>query len=109
MRANEITMPPCTGTAPPQSPVPAPRGTSGSPQFARDADDRADVLRIARDHGRARQLLFAERVVGVRSEIFRLRFHRVAADRIDEACVKRRAPTGIGLHRWFLARAHAVP
>ncbi len=31
MRANETTRPPCVGTAPPQKPVPAPRGTTGAP------------------------------------------------------------------------------
>ena len=32
IRANEITTPPCVGTAPPQRPVPAPRATIGAPQ-----------------------------------------------------------------------------
>ena len=31
MRANETTSPPREGTAPPHRPVPAPRGTTGSP------------------------------------------------------------------------------
>ena len=32
IRANEITIPPRTGIAPPHSPVPAPRGAIAAPQ-----------------------------------------------------------------------------
>ena len=34
IRASEITMPSATGSAPPESPVPAPRATKGTPSRA---------------------------------------------------------------------------
>ena len=49
IRANEITTPPSTGMAPPERPVPAPRGTSGTPC---SAQKRASFATSAVSFGR---------------------------------------------------------
>ena len=49
MRARPITMPSATGTAPPESPVPAPRATNGAP-CARQARTAACTSSV--DRGR---------------------------------------------------------
>ena len=75
MRANETTIPPCVGTAPPHNPVPAPRGTIGTPQVARDADDRGDVARVGRHDRSVGERQVAARVVGIvriRRQVLRL-------------------------------------
>ena len=71
MRANATTMPPSRGMAPPESPVPAPRPTSGTLEFARDLDDRRDIFRGARKHHQVRPVLIDAAVVLVEQQILR--------------------------------------
>ena len=40
IRASEMTIPSATGSAPPESPVPAPRATNGMPSRLQSFDDR---------------------------------------------------------------------
>ena len=48
MREHSITTAPSFASAPPESPVPAPRGTNGTPCCAARAHDRLHLLRAIR-------------------------------------------------------------
>ena len=50
MRVSAITTPPATGSAPPESPVPAPRATKGTPWSVAERHDRLHLGGGRRQH-----------------------------------------------------------
>ena len=53
MRVSEISTPSATGSAPPDSPEPAPRATQGTPRAVAGAHHGRHLLGRARQHHRA--------------------------------------------------------
>ena len=69
MRAKAIMMPPSRGMAPPESPVPAPRPTKGTPNSLREFDERGDVLRWCAGRRPGRGVFVDAAVVLVEREV----------------------------------------
>ena len=92
MRANETITPPAAGTAPPHSPVPAPRATIGSPS-SRAIFTTAQTSRVdSRQHDRRRHSGLGVGVERVHGEIFGRRLHRAGSERFDQSLAQHVAP-----------------
>ncbi len=73
MRASEITTPSACGTAPPESPVPAPRATNGTPCSWQSANDGLDLRGRPRQRDERRDDAVARQAVAlVRPQLLRL-------------------------------------
>ncbi len=74
-------MPSARGSAPPDSDVPAPRGTTGTPVFARIGEHRRDLLRGTRQDRDERLLAIGGQCVAVeRGEAGRIGHHAIGHD-----------------------------
>ena len=74
MRASETTTPPATGVAPPESPVPAPRATKGTPLAVAGAEDGLHVLgRVRQDDELRHRAVPRQAVALVDTELLGLR------------------------------------
>ena len=82
MRASETTTPPAIGVAPPESPVPAPRATNGTPLSGARAQHGLDVLgRAGQDDELGHRAVSREPVALVDAELLRLREDVLRAQR----------------------------